>query len=141
MNKTEVKKVLDDNNIKYADDSSVAQLRELLPPDTPPVEDSTVVDTSNDEFTVEDPEILKPKELPLVIKPKDEDWKNEAQAKYARLLNGYAYSNPKKWKIKKAVLLARLSEIGKDEGAIVKYMGNEDKLQIKNKLTQTDEDN
>lgn len=67
---------------------------------------------SGDDFTVEDPELLRPKELPLVIKPTKGEWENEEQAEFAKVLNGYAYRNPVKWKKKKALLLAQLRELG-----------------------------
>jgi len=63
---------------------------------------------------VGDPEVFRPKELPLVVKPKSGKWKNEAQERYAAILNGYAYSNPEKWKAKKEKLLRNLELIGED---------------------------
>lgn len=77
-----------------------------------------------DDIEVKDPEILKPKNLPLVITPREGSWKNDKQAEYAKVLNAYAYANPTKWKKKQAVLLARLREIGEDPSALRKYQGN-----------------
>lgn len=66
-----------------------------------------------DEFEVGDPEALRPRQLPLVIKPKDGgEWKNPAQAEWARILNGYSYQNTKKWRKKKVGLLTTLKELG-----------------------------
>ncbi len=78
---------------------------------------------TSDEFVTEDPEILKPKTLPLVVKPTSGAWANEEQEAYSKILNAYAYKNPKKWMKKKAVLLAQLSEIGKDPEKLMFYKG------------------
>jgi len=73
-------------------------------------------------FQVSDPEVLRPVELPLVVKPaKGNDWANEEQASYARIINSYAYQNPAKFATKKASLLAKLKEIGDDPSALEKY--------------------
>lgn len=87
-----------------------------------------------DGITVKDPEILRPQELPLVITPPVSGWKNDAQARYAQTLNGYAYKNPRKWKKKKAALIKRLIEIGKDPEAITFYEGNEGNLSYTNRV-------
>ncbi len=89
---------------------------------------------SHDGIDVGDPEILKPKTLPLVVKPagkKDEDlkdlpnggWKNAEQSEYARGINAYAYKNPAKFGKKKNVLVARLAEIGNDPSKLSLYKG------------------
>lgn len=76
-----------------------------------------------DEFTVAPLEVLKPIERELIIKPKlGEQWKNEQQAAYARVLNGYAYTNPKKFAAKQVKLLTQLKEIGEDPEEAKKYM-------------------
>src|SRR3972149_7987809 len=85
---------------------------------------------------VGDPQILRPKELPLVVKPEKGDWANEAQAEFAKVLNAYAYKNPEKWKTKKSILIAQLVEIGKDANAIVEYGGNKGGVSFKNKLLE-----
>lgn len=104
------------------------------------------VDTSD--IVVEDTEIYRPKELPLVIKPKDGKWKNEEQEEYSRTLNAYAYKNPDKWNnnrlsaegieipnsSKKAVLIKRLAEIGENPMALYKYKDKSKKLKFNNKL-------
>jgi hypothetical protein len=93
------------------------------------------------EVEVNDPEVLKPVELPLVIKPADgAEWQNEAQAEYARYLNAYAYKNPKKFATKKVVLIARLKEIGADPSKLHVYKGTneeESKLTFRNQLLDT----
>lgn len=92
------------------------------------------------EFEVADPEVLRPRELPLVVKPTSGSWKNDAQTEYAGYLNAYAYANPDKWNKKKAVLLARLAEIGNNPSAIAKYRGNIDqnaRLEIRDTLRQS----
>lgn len=88
-----------------------------------------------DDIEVQDAEIFRPKALPFLITSK-EGWKNEAQTEYAGYLNAYAYSNPEKFKLKKATLLARLVEIGNDPSAIVKYRGNKSAVAFKNHLTE-----
>lgn len=51
------------------------------------------------DIKVADPMDLRPQELPLVITlPADA---SKAQIAYAKVLNGYAYKNPKKWALKK----------------------------------------
>lgn len=101
-------------------------------------------------FIVADPQILRPVELPLVIKlPEGESWKNPEQEEYARYLNGYAYKNPKKWAKKKGDitvqgvkvlgLLSKLALIGEDPSKIFLYKGmseveQQGKLSYDNKL-------
>ena len=60
----------------------------------------------NDEITVSDPMVLRPKELPLVVTLPENA--SGAQKEYAKVLNSYAYQNPEKWAEKKDVLIARL---------------------------------
>lgn len=86
------------------------------------------------EFSVEDPTELRPKELPLVVKPTNGDWKNEAQAEYAKTLNAYAYKNPEKWQEKKAELLKQLSNLGTNPADITKLRGNDTRLAYSNEL-------
>lgn len=85
-------------------------------------------------ITIKDPQVLRPKELPLVITPDNGKWENEAQAEFAANLNAYAYKNTVKWERKKAVLLSQLEEIGKDPEAINKYRPLVDKVAFSNKL-------
>lgn len=90
-----------------------------------------------DSLQVEDPEIYRPKQLPLVIKPAEgQSWANPEQEAYAKILNAAAYSNPL-WSTNqttfdgveipnssiKAVEIARLVEIGKNPSAYYKYTG------------------
>lgn len=82
---------------------------------------------------VEDPEKVRPKTLPLVIKPKGGKWKNEQQEMYARILNGYAYKNSDKWKKKKDVLLEKLEALEETPDLLKEYMGlsgDNDKLKF-----------
>lgn len=59
------------------------------------------LDSSNEEqeIIVNDPEILRPVELPLVVQLPE--GASKAQIEFAKTLNAYAYKNPKKWKEKK----------------------------------------
>ena len=73
--------------------------------------DVEVVDTfiDSDEIIVNDPEILRPKVLPLVIELPETA--SKAQIEFAKVLNGYAYKNPTKWNIKKTKLIAQLKAL------------------------------
>ncbi|MFA6078109.1 MAG: hypothetical protein WC724_03805 [Candidatus Paceibacterota bacterium] len=84
-----------------------------------------------DDIIVEDPQVLRPVELPLVITPKDGKWKSKAQEKFARVLNGYAYKNPKKFKAKQAKLIAELRSLATAPDPI-----EETNLSYKNNLAQ-----
>lgn len=152
MNKKELKKTLDKAGVKYPEDATSAQLKDLLPPkedkDAKPSPQKEAEKTAeavsnpqppkakgDSDVTVGSPQELRPKDLPLVITRKG-GWKNDKQAEFAAVLNAYAYRNPEKWDIKKSVLLAQLEEIGNNPEAIVKYRGNEAKVSFKNKLMQ-----
>ena len=92
------------------------------------------------QIEVGDPQVLRPVDLPLVVKPADGgEWENEAQAEFARVLNGYAYKNPAKWEAKKAVLVEQLKALGKNPSSIVTLRGNDSRLKFKNKALQVDE--
>ena len=91
-------------------------------------------------FDVQDPAVLRPEVLPLVIKEPKGGWKNPAQAEYAAVLNGYAYKNRKKWGKKKQTLLKNLAEIGESPDAIVKYRGQQGSLSYGNQLIQGNKD-
>lgn len=100
------------------------------------VETTETKETSSG-FSVKDPEVIMPKELPLIVTPDKGEWENEAQAEYARTLNGYAYKNPEKWKAKKEGLLKALEEMGTNPNLIVKKRGNIDpnvRVEFGNKL-------
>lgn len=94
------------------------------------------VDTSVAGIEVGDPLLLRPVELPLVVKPSDGgEWGNEAQAQYAKILNGYAYKNPEKWRRKKAKLVKNLSDLAENPdllGALIG--GGQGNLSYNNKL-------
>lgn len=86
------------------------------------------------EFDVIDPEVAKPRVLPLVVQPAggiDETkpflgWKNKRQMDFAKIVSAYAYQNPAKWAYvpvredgtptglpsKKDRLIAKLSALG-----------------------------
>ena len=109
--------------------------------------EKTVVSTEQDvptdvqevvtsDFTVQDPTVMRPKELPLVITPNSGSWKNENQAKYAQTLNAYAYKNPEKWATKKGKLLAQLAEVGENASAYFKYASHDSRVNFVNKLIQ-----
>lgn len=78
---------------------------------------------NDDDFTVADPQVLRPKELPLVINPGKGGWANPEQEEYAQTLNGYAYTNPEKWEQKKDVLLQNLRDLEKTPNNINRYRG------------------
>lgn len=87
-------------------------------------------------FEVGNPTELVPVERPLVIKPgKGKEWANEAQAEFARVLNGYAYKNAAKWEKKKGVLLKQLADLEKNPEAINTLNGNRDLLNVEFKNT------
>lgn len=58
-------------------------------------------EAATNNIIVEDPLVLRPKALPLVVKPENGSWANDAQAEFAQVLNGYAYKNTAKWEKKK----------------------------------------
>lgn len=95
-----------------------------------------------EDIEVGDPQVLRPVELPLVVKPTDGGaWSNDNQAEYAATLNGYAYKNPAKWAKKKSKLIANLVAIGKDPSLLFPIKGQiegqeNQKLEFKNKLMQ-----
>lgn len=80
--------------------------------------------TSGYDFEVGDPRELVPVTRPLVITPKGGEWDNEAQAEFARTLNGYAYKNPAKWEIKKKVLLDQLARLADHPEELLRVNGN-----------------
>lgn len=105
-----------------------------------PVEETTVPEKNeDDEITITDPEINRPKELPLVVKPGKKGWSNDAQEEYARILNGYAYSNPEKFRAKQDLLIKNLKNLADNPQMLAVYQGNAEgdgKLQYKNHITQ-----
>lgn len=96
-----------------------------------------VIEKKGLEIEVGDPQILRPKELPLVVTPVGGEWANEAQARYAKTLNGYAYKNPEKWAAKKDVLIAQLKELETNPSKIYKLEGGtEGNLSFKNRVIE-----
>lgn len=165
--KDDIKAELTKLGIAFDEDAKVADLQALLPandpvadePEAAPVAQSNddfikaklagavnlpsgTVDApsadSHDDIEVGDPQLLRPTELPLVIKPaKGGEWKNEEQAMYASTLNAAAYSFPQRWAEVKDVEIARLKEIGENPAAFYKYTGTqkgENAVTYKNKL-------
>lgn len=115
---------------------------------TAPAEETTVAapvpkEEASDDITVADPEILRPKELPLVVTPGSKGWANEAQAEYARTLNAYAYTNPEKFKAKKDKLIKNLRALAENPGLLSVYQGGgseAQKLSYKNHITQPNQE-
>ena len=99
-----------------------------------------VEETVGYDFNVAEPQIVKPQDLPLVVTPPASGWANDAQAEFARTINGYAYKNPKKWSVKKDELLKKLSQLATDPGLINQLRGAEDentRLSYSNKLMES----
>ena len=67
------------------------------------------VKKANDEIIVKDPQVLRPKELPLVVELPD--GASKAQIAYAKTLNSYAYQNPTKWEQKKDRMIQKLKDL------------------------------
>jgi hypothetical protein len=98
------------------------------------------VESTEYEFNVAEPLIVKPQDLPLVVTPQGESWANEAQAEFARTVNAYAYKNPKKWAKKKDELLKKLNELATNPELINELRGAEDentRLTYSNKLMES----
>lgn len=94
---------------------------------------------SHDDIEVGDPQLLRPAELPLVIKPANGGtWKNDEQAQYAATLNAAAYAFPQRWAEVKDVEIARLKEIGTNPDRFYFYTGTQKgalgSVSYKNKL-------
>lgn len=93
-----------------------------------------VKDTKGIKIKVSDPEIARPKELPLVVKPVGGKWANASQEEFAATLNAYAYRNSEKWATKKDTLLEQLANLEKRPEDISLYRGNTGKVAYKNNL-------
>lgn len=76
-------------------------------------ETTTDVQKTSNGIEIGEPMDLTPKSLPLVIKLSDKA--STAQIEYAKIVNGYAYSNPKKFKEKKDEFVAKLESLGEKE--------------------------
>lgn len=95
------------------------------------------------EFDVIDPEVAKPRVLPLLVQPAGgidvnkpfNGWKNQRQMDFAKIVSQYGYQNPTKWNYKpvrevngeiveaglpskKERLIAKLSALGNMPDAI-----------------------
>lgn len=124
---------LNEKKVAFDPKASLAELNELLTAHTIPADrhvpkfGTVIAAEDQDSVEVGDPEELKPKVLPLVVTPKggakDDEfggWNNASAFSHAKTLNAYAYKNPRKWKKKKNVLVARLVELNElpaDEAA------------------------
>lgn len=84
--------------------------------DEPELELETNTDSKSGEIEIGDPMDIRPKALPLVVKVPASA--SSAQKEYAKVLNAYAYQNPEKWKVKKAVLTKRLESLAGIEVAV-----------------------
>lgn len=148
MTKDEVIKTLTDAGIAHDPTLKKADLEALLPAGAG---DEPEAETFGD-IEVSDPMILRPVDLPLVVKPAaGGEWANEAQAEYAKMLNAYAYKNPEKWNknrldlsnkeiprsAKKYTLIANLQELASNPGKLALLKGSENpNVAYKNKLIQ-----
>lgn len=153
--KAEIIEKLTTAGITHDASATKADLEALLP------EDQNVGDGSETigDIVVGNPQLLRPVELPLVVKPKGDidpadplgGWKNKAQARFAATVNAYAYKNPAKFELKKLDrtdtdgqgrtrvikgLISILAEIGKNPAAIQKYEGNDGGLSFSDKRIQ-----
>lgn len=106
-------------DIAFDPSATNAELEALLPAD------DAVLKEPEDELQIEvgDPQVLRPTELPLVVKPAaGQNWLNPEQAEYAKILNAAAYANTN-WPKMKDAEIARLVEIGKDPEKFYVYTG------------------
>lgn len=118
--KDDVKAELKKLGIAFDENATVAVLKALLPKGDEVADEE---DTDENGFVVKDPQVLLPKDLPLVITmPEGQGWKNPEQEAYAKVLNAAAYANPN-WEKVKDVEIARLAEIGKDPSRYYFYTG------------------
>lgn len=136
-----------DTTLQEADDASTAEnvafsTAKIVHADNLPsgISNAPAAD-SHDDIEVGDPQLLRPAELPLVIKPANGgDWKNDEQAAYAATLNAAAYSFPQRWAEVKDVEIARLKEIGTNPDRYYFYTGTQKGatgvVSYKNKLTE-----
>lgn len=109
--KADLQAELTKRSIAFEPTATNAELEALLPPDAAILKEPEDV-ISLDNLQVGDPQVFKPAELPLVIKPPaGQEWLNPQQAQYAKVLNAAAYAN-KNWEKVKDTELARLVEIG-----------------------------
>lgn len=90
----DIKAELTKLDITFDENAKLSDLKALLPKD-----DELSNESDSDEIEVSDPMILRPKELPLVVKLPS--GASKAQHHFAATLNAYAYKNPEKWASKK----------------------------------------
>lgn len=107
MNKTEIIAKLEALEIAFDPSASKKELLALLPKDQQGGSDEDEAD--EDGIIVKDPEVLLPKQLPLVVTLPE--GASKAQQEYVKILNAYAYQNPRKWAIKKEGLLKTLRSL------------------------------
>lgn len=99
--------------------------------------EDTSADITVDNLVIADPQVARPTELPLIVKPPEgQSWKNPQQEAYAKVLNAAAYSIPN-WSVNQIshegkvlpnssirdVELARLVEIGNNPDRYYTYTG------------------
>lgn len=98
-------------------------------------EEKAAIVASSNGIIVEDPLVLRPKELPLVVKPESGEWANDAQKEYAAVLNAYAYKNTAKWNKKKPVLLAQLADLAENPEKITVLRGEPEVIEDAGRVT------
>ena len=64
------------------------------------------------DIVVSEPKIFTPQSRPDVVSPSNGHWDTPEQEAFAKVLNTYAYTNPKKWAVKKDVLVQQLKDLG-----------------------------
>lgn len=124
-----------DKDTETANDTTLKELHGSNLPSAAPT--APAADSHND-ITVNDPQLLRPVELPLVITPTSGAWANDEQTEYAKILNAAAYANPERWALDRDVEVARLKEIGANPSAYYKYTGTQpgpNNLSFKTKLS------
>jgi hypothetical protein len=75
-------------------------------------EEKEVIAPIVNEIVVGEAEVFTPQTRPDVVSPSSGEWDNPAQEAFAHVLNNYAYTNPKKWAVKKDVLVQQLKDLG-----------------------------
>ena len=85
-----------------------------LPANYPPVGNNIkkmakTDENTKDEIIVNDPQVIRPVDLPLVVELPD--GASESQQAFAKVINAYAYQNPAKWAIKKDKLVNQLKAL------------------------------
>lgn len=149
--KSEITEKLTAAGIDHDPEATKATLEALLPDEGTSSGEGNPQEIAG--ITVRDPLILRPRELPLVIPTPEGGWANEAQAEYARYLNGYAYKNPEKWAKKMADrahtdgqgrsttikgLVAKLAALAKNPELLTVYNGEGTEGASVGKLAYTD---